>query len=288
MTAFDTSADGIEGLIEQGESSQVEFKLRLPPEPIVSRVLTAFANTEGGILLIGVGPEGEIIGLSTEQADQYTKRLERITSSVFDSPVEIGWRMVRARRIVYAVVDKKPDDLPRLTTASGEAYQRRGPQEVRLARSSRLLRREMQTIASVLERSGKRRRMKVFVAMSFKNEEEPALEDYYNAIRRAAGRVETRMDVNRIDAVQGDFEISQEIMSEIDRRDLVIADLTLSPSNVYFELGYARGREKPIIQIARKGTTLEFDVRNWRTIFYRNATDLEEKLVLALTALLGT
>jgi len=34
----------------------------------------------------------------------------------------------------------------------------------------------------------------------------------------------------------------------------------------------------PIIQTARKGTLLEFDVRNWHTTFYRNATELEKAL----------
>jgi hypothetical protein len=46
-----------------------------------------------------------------------------------------------------------------------------------------------------------------------------------------------------------------------------------------FEIGYARGKGLRIIQSARKGTELEFDIRNWRTLFYRNATELEEKLI---------
>jgi hypothetical protein len=50
------------------------------------------------------------------------------------------------------------------------------------------------------------------------------------------------------------------------------------------KLGYARGSNKRIIQTARKDTALEFDVRNWHTIIYRNATELEEKLILELKA----
>ena len=82
-----------------------------------------------------------------------------------------------------------------------------------------------------------------------------------------------------MDLVEGDFEISQQIMEEIDAAQIGLADFTLSPNNVYFELGYARGKGKRIIQTARKDTGLEFDVRNWRTVFYRNATELQEKLV---------
>jgi uncharacterized protein YqfA (UPF0365 family) len=82
--------------------------------------------------------------------------------------------------------------------------------------------------------------------------------------------------------VDGDFEISQRIMDEIDASDVVLADFTLNPANVYFELGYARGQKRRIIQTARKGTHLEFDVRDWRTIIYRNATEFEVALKSAL------
>lgn len=59
------------------------------------------------------------------------------------------------------------------------------------------------------------------------------------------------------------------------------------PRNVYFELGYARGKGKVTIQLARRDTTLEFDVRNWRTSFYKNATELEEICLRALIAAYG-
>jgi nucleoside 2-deoxyribosyltransferase len=112
--------------------------------------------------------------------------------------------------------------------------------------------------------------------MSFRAEEEPSLVDYFTAMQRAAQRTNPVTKLTRVDLVQGDFEISQQIMDEIDSADAVLADFTLNPMNVYFELGYARGRDKLIIQTARRPTTLEFDVRNWKTLFYRNATELEE------------
>jgi nucleoside 2-deoxyribosyltransferase len=86
-----------------------------------------------------------------------------------------------------------------------------------------------------------------------------------------------------MDVVEGDYEISQQIMKEIDDATIVLADFTLNPANVYFEVGYARGKGKRIIQCARKGTALEFDTRNWRTIFYKNATELEKALLPALS-----
>lgn len=121
--------------------------------------------------------------------------------------------------------------------------------------------------------------IRVFVAMSFRHEEEPALIDYWHAMQRAAIRAGREFDLRRIDELDGDYEIVGRIYQEIEAADLVIADLTMSPANVYLELGYARGKGKSVIQTCREGTPLEFDVRGHRTLTYRNAATLEEKLL---------
>ena len=58
--------DEIINLINQGESNQLEFKSMLPPVEIVARNIAAFANSEGGLLVIGVNDNGEIIGISDD------------------------------------------------------------------------------------------------------------------------------------------------------------------------------------------------------------------------------
>jgi nucleoside 2-deoxyribosyltransferase len=121
--------------------------------------------------------------------------------------------------------------------------------------------------------------IRVFVAMSFRHEEEPALIDYWHAMKRAAMRAGREFDLRRVDELDGDYEIIEQIYQEIEAADLVIVDLTMSPANVYLELGYARGKGKSVIQTCREGTPLEFDVRGHRTLTYRNAATLEEKLL---------
>jgi nucleoside 2-deoxyribosyltransferase len=128
------------------------------------------------------------------------------------------------------------------------------------------------------------RAITAFVAMSFREEEEPALVDYYAAINRAAKNSGLPIKVTRMDLEAGDYEISQGIMDKIDEADIIVADFTLSSRNVYFEVGYARGQQKRVIQTARKETVLEFDVHHWRTLFYRNATELEARLLPELAA----
>ncbi|GAB6101009.1 hypothetical protein JCM16138_02320 [Thermococcus atlanticus] len=49
-------------LIKKGEGETLEFKRELNDS--VYKTLSAFANTDGGILLLGVGDDGTIYGFS--------------------------------------------------------------------------------------------------------------------------------------------------------------------------------------------------------------------------------
>lgn len=120
--------------------------------------------------------------------------------------------------------------------------------------------------------------IRVFVAMSFRQDEEPALVDYWQAMQRAANRASGKFEIRRIDKIHGDYMIIGRIYEEIDAADLVIADLTLTSANVYHELGYARGKGKQVVQTCRQGTDLEFDARGHKTLIYQNAATLEEEL----------
>jgi len=75
-----------------------------------------------------------------------------------------------------------------------------------------------------------KKRVVVFVAMSFREEEEPSLVDYFRAMERATKETKLPIDLVRVDLVEGDYEISQKIMDEINK-----ADFTLNSRNVYFE-----------------------------------------------------
>jgi hypothetical protein len=59
---------------------------------------------------------------------------------------------------------------------------------------------------------------------------------------------------------------------------LVVCDLTFERPNVYFELGFARGIGKKVITIARKATTIHFDVKDWTCIFYSDSREVERDL----------
>ena len=67
-------AVSIEDMIEEGESGELEFKasfrtdypegtLNKKLETVIMKTVSAFSNGEGGVLLIGVNDEGDIVGL---------------------------------------------------------------------------------------------------------------------------------------------------------------------------------------------------------------------------------
>lgn len=57
----------IETLIEQGEHQQLDFKFEVSDSKKIARTLSAFANTDGGRLLIGVKDNGHISGIRSEE-----------------------------------------------------------------------------------------------------------------------------------------------------------------------------------------------------------------------------
>jgi predicted HTH transcriptional regulator len=54
-------------LIAQGESETLEFKLRIISSEKIAQTFVAFANTGGGVLLIGVKDNGKILGIDAEE-----------------------------------------------------------------------------------------------------------------------------------------------------------------------------------------------------------------------------
>jgi hypothetical protein len=60
-------SDYIRKLIAQGENQQLDFKFEISDSKKIARSLVAFANTDGGRLLIGVKDNGAIAGVRSEE-----------------------------------------------------------------------------------------------------------------------------------------------------------------------------------------------------------------------------
>lgn len=108
-------------------------------------------------------------------------------------------------------------------------------------------------------------RARAFVAMKFS---EPYDTFYREVIQKQAQDLD--LEVVRIDEVSGPGIIFQDIQKEIERADVVIAEVSPSNLNVFYELGYAHALNKPTILLAQRGSDLPFDIRSYRVIFYND------------------
>ncbi|GHU66160.1 hypothetical protein FACS1894184_03470 [Clostridia bacterium] len=114
----------------------------------------------------------------------------------------------------------------------------------------------------------------IFVIMSFA----PIYDEIYQVYKCVCASLES-IKLLRIDDKLGGYIISNEIEVCIKTAGLIICDLTDLKPNVLYELGYAMALNKYIIITAKSNTVLPFDVRNYRTVFYDNETDLQEKMI---------
>lgn len=122
----------------------------------------------------------------------------------------------------------------------------------------------------------------VFIAMPI-NPDDAQLEDVLDAIKDAASRCSLLAE--RVDEVHSSERITDRILESIRKAEFVVADLTGARPNVFYEAGYAQGLGKTPIYIARDGTKLEFDLKDYPIIFFRGMRDLKEKLSQRLQAL---
>jgi hypothetical protein len=76
-------------------------------------------------------------------------------------------------------------------------------------------------------------------------------------------------ECRRIDEISFAGPISSQIVKFLASSDVVVADLTATNPNVYFELGIRQSlTERPTILIASVGTMLPFDIHDQRVMFY--------------------
>ena len=112
----------------------------------------------------------------------------------------------------------------------------------------------------------------VFVIMAFRDDMEPVFE----GIKEAG--VALGLTAKRVKDVPGDYRITNQIVEMIRTARFVVADLSHERPNVYFELGYARGLGKTVITVAREGTSIHFDVKDWTYIPYIDSRLLERDI----------
>ena len=127
---------GVLQLIEQGENEQVEFKEELNWKCIQS--IAAFANTDGGVLLIGVTDSGQIQSVLQEDNPQ-DKYILKVSNSIRD---KLNMQARECVKVSFSQehgvcrIDCSPSSIPVFYRANGnepeQLFVRRGPSTQRL------------------------------------------------------------------------------------------------------------------------------------------------------------
>ena len=111
--------------------------------------------------------------------------------------------------------------------------------------------------------SSDREKPKAFVIMPFDAEFQPVYEDFIHPTLDNLG-----FEVSRADNLLNQDNILRDILSSIASADLLVADLTDSNSNVYYELGLAHALRKPVILLGQDMEEIPFDIRPYRLVIY--------------------
>ena len=108
----------------------------------------------------------------------------------------------------------------------------------------------------------------VFVVMQFDGYERL----YEDVIRPLESTL--RLNLRRVDEVEHPGSIIADIEDGIAEADLVIAEITESNANVFYEVGFAYALSKPVVLIAKRSRKkLPFDLLVERCLFYEDSTE---------------
>lgn len=110
-------------------------------------------------------------------------------------------------------------------------------------------------------------------------------EDVLDAIKVTCS--DHNIEALRSDDVEHSDKITDVILKSIRDKDLLICDLTSERPNVYYELGFAHGIGRKVILLAREGTVIHFDIKDYNVIFYRNMVALRGKLGTRIDAMMS-
>lgn len=102
-----TDTEYIQSLIAEGEHQQQDFKFEISDARKIAKTLSAFANTDGGRLLIGVKDNGKIAGVRSEE-EQY---MIEAAAELYCTP-EVTYRMqtyhAEGRSVLLVEVEESP------------------------------------------------------------------------------------------------------------------------------------------------------------------------------------
>ena len=102
-----------------------------------------------------------------------------------------------------------------------------------------------------------------FVVMPFDEEFDDVYAGLISAVLEEIG-----FNVDRADDIDSQQNILRDVVEKIAKCDLIVADLTSSNPNVFYELGLAHALKRPVILITQSIDEVPFDLRPYRLLEY--------------------
>lgn len=96
-------------LIENGETQDVEFKQSFHSSQDISKTICGFANTSGGVLLIGVKDNKEVFGI-TEDVDVLQQKISAANQNVSPTPlISVELHSIFDKKVIAVIIQRSPD-----------------------------------------------------------------------------------------------------------------------------------------------------------------------------------
>lgn len=118
-------------IIEKGENETVEFKPSLSQINEIVESVSAFANSSGGIILVGISNSGKILGVDVGK-DTVERLTNKISQSI-DPKIypKISFEEIETKKIIAVIVEKS-NNMPHL--AFGRFFKRVGKSTLQASR----------------------------------------------------------------------------------------------------------------------------------------------------------
>ncbi len=102
-----TDTDYIHTLIAEGEHQQQDFKFEISDARKIAKTLSAFANTDGGRLLIGVKDNGKIAGIRSEE-EKYMIEAAAQLYCVPEVEYTLKTYIAEGRQVLVVTIEETP------------------------------------------------------------------------------------------------------------------------------------------------------------------------------------
>lgn len=113
-------------ILSEPEGPNLEFKERIPQPNVVARLTSAFANSGGGMVLLGVGHKGAVVGV--HNLDEARRKISHALDMIKPRPrVETSVQMIDSKAILVLNI-RKSGEAPH--TVNNLLFQRSGSEVV--------------------------------------------------------------------------------------------------------------------------------------------------------------